>query len=87
MTGPEEQAANVVALDDALNTLQTIDARQSEIVELRFFAGLSIEETAEVLEAGHGDARLDIRACVAAKRDEPNVISKPFVLSAVARNV
>src|SRR5260370_41696097 len=35
----QEQAANVVALDDALQTLETIDARQSEIVELRFFGG------------------------------------------------
>jgi RNA polymerase sigma factor (TIGR02999 family) len=45
-----EQAANVVALDDALKTLEAIDARQSKIVELRFFGGLSVEETAEVLK-------------------------------------
>jgi RNA polymerase sigma factor (TIGR02999 family) len=35
----QEQATNVVALDDALKTLQTIDARQAEMVELRFFGG------------------------------------------------
>jgi len=54
MTVPEEQAANVVALDDALKGLETIDSRQSEIVELRFFGGLSIEETADVLKVSPG---------------------------------
>jgi len=39
----------LVALDDALNTLAELDSQQSRIVELRFFAGLSIEETAEAL--------------------------------------
>ena len=38
-----------IALDDALNGLARLDAQQSQIVELRFFGGLSIEETAEVL--------------------------------------
>lgn len=55
----EEQAANVVALDDALRTLQAIDSRQSEIVELRFFGGLSIEETAEVLKVSPGTVMRD----------------------------
>lgn len=40
---------DLVALDDALNRLATMDPQQSRIVELRFFAGLSIEETAEVI--------------------------------------
>jgi RNA polymerase sigma factor (TIGR02999 family) len=40
---------DLVALDDALKGLATIDERQSRLVELRFFAGLSIEETAEVM--------------------------------------
>jgi RNA polymerase sigma factor (sigma-70 family) len=39
-----------VALDDALKTLTVIDPRKSQIVELRFFGGLSVEETAEVLK-------------------------------------
>ena len=43
------QAVDLVALDDALNALAKLDAQQSRIVELRFFAGLSIEETARVL--------------------------------------
>jgi RNA polymerase sigma-70 factor (ECF subfamily) len=49
-----EQAADVLALDEALNNLTTIDLRQSQIVEQRFFGGLSIEETAEVLKVSPG---------------------------------
>jgi RNA polymerase sigma factor (TIGR02999 family) len=45
-----EKSADLVALDDALNELATFDERQSKIVELRFFGGLSLEETAEVLK-------------------------------------
>jgi RNA polymerase sigma-70 factor (ECF subfamily) len=37
-------------VDDALNALEKVDARKSQVVELRFFGGLSVEETAEVLE-------------------------------------
>jgi len=50
----EERAADVVALDDALKSLAEIDPRKSQIVELRFFGGLSIEETAEVLKVSPG---------------------------------
>jgi RNA polymerase sigma-70 factor (ECF subfamily) len=45
-----EQSADLVALDDALNTLATFDERKSKVAELRFFGGLSVEETAEVLQ-------------------------------------
>src|SRR5262245_3355906 len=41
---------DLVALDDALNSLAAIDPRRSKVVELRFFGGLSVEETAEVLK-------------------------------------
>jgi RNA polymerase sigma factor (TIGR02999 family) len=44
-----EQAAEMIALDDALMDLATISPRKSQIVELRYFGGLSVEETAEVL--------------------------------------
>jgi RNA polymerase sigma factor (TIGR02999 family) len=44
-----ERDLDLVALDDALTALARIDARQSEIVELRFFGGLRVDETAEVL--------------------------------------
>jgi len=39
-----------VALDDALNTLAGADPRRAQIVEFRFFGGLSVEETAQVLK-------------------------------------
>jgi len=45
-----ERGANFVAVDDALNALAAFDARKSRVVELRFFGGLSVEETAEVLK-------------------------------------
>jgi RNA polymerase sigma-70 factor, ECF subfamily len=45
-----EPDPNLVALDDALKALAEVDDRKSKVVELRFFGGLSIEETAEVLE-------------------------------------
>ena len=44
-----DQDLNLVALDDALNRLAELDTQKSKIVELRFFGGLSVEETAEVL--------------------------------------
>ena len=44
---------------DALNELAAIDPQQSRIVELRFFGGLSIEETAEVLEVSHATVERD----------------------------
>ncbi len=48
--GPQERAADLVAIDDALNALATHDPRKSQIVELRFFGGLTVEETAAVLK-------------------------------------
>lgn len=43
------KSADLIALDDALKDLARLDVRQSKIVELRFFGGLSIEETADVM--------------------------------------
>jgi RNA polymerase sigma factor (TIGR02999 family) len=45
-----EPSADLIALDEALTTLAAFDDRKSKVVELRFFGGLSIEETAEVLK-------------------------------------
>ena len=45
----DERASELVALDEALTRLGLIDQRKSKVVELRFFAGLSVEETAETL--------------------------------------
>jgi RNA polymerase sigma-70 factor (ECF subfamily) len=44
-----EPSGDLVALDDALKALAAVDARKSQVVELRFFGGLSVDETAEVL--------------------------------------
>ncbi len=44
-----EKARDIVALDDALTDFEKIDARKSRIVEMRYFAGMSVEETAEAL--------------------------------------
>jgi RNA polymerase sigma factor (TIGR02999 family) len=46
---PQERNAEVIALDEALKTLSQIDEQQGQIVEMRFFGGLSIEEIGEVL--------------------------------------
>ena len=45
-----ERGAEIIALDEALDTLAEFDARKSQIVEMRFFGGLGVEETAEVLK-------------------------------------
>ena len=45
-----DRAAELVLLDEALRRLETFDKRKSQVVELRFFGGLSIEETAEVMK-------------------------------------
>ena len=50
MVVPHEPSADLIALDDALKTLATFDERKSKVIELRFFGGLSVEETAEVLK-------------------------------------
>ena len=45
-----ERSAEVLALDEALNRLAAVDPRKTRVVELRFFGGLGVEETAEVLQ-------------------------------------
>jgi RNA polymerase sigma-70 factor (ECF subfamily) len=49
MTLADEKDSDLLALDEALKNLARIDARKSQIVELRFFGGLSVEETAAVM--------------------------------------
>jgi RNA polymerase sigma factor (sigma-70 family) len=51
----------VTALDDALSRLAEMDERQARLVELRFFGGLSIEETAEVLGISTGTVKREWR--------------------------
>ena len=47
-SGAAERTPELLALDDALTELEKLDPRQAKVVELRFFGGLSVEETAEV---------------------------------------
>jgi RNA polymerase sigma factor (sigma-70 family) len=54
-----------VALDDALTGLAAIDGRKSQVVELRYFGGLSVEETAEALKISPETVMRDWRAAKA----------------------
>ncbi len=54
-----EPSADLLALDDALQTLEKLAPRQVRIIELRFFAGLSLEETAEALQISMSTVRRD----------------------------
>jgi RNA polymerase sigma-70 factor (ECF subfamily) len=53
---------DLVALDDALNALGRLDARKVQVVEMRYFGGLSVEETAEVLNVSNVTVKRDWRA-------------------------
>jgi len=55
----EDQTTDVVALNDALEALADVDERKSRVVELRFFGGLSVEETAEVLNVSRETVKRD----------------------------
>ena len=52
---------DVVALDDALEALAAVDARKGRVIELRFFGGLTVEETAEVLQVSTDTVKRDWR--------------------------
>ena len=56
-----DPALDVVALDRALDALAAVDARKSRVIELRFFGGLSVEETAEVLHVSPDTIKRDWR--------------------------
>src|SRR5438309_4260940 len=55
----DERASEMIALDEALERLAAVDQRKSQVVELRFFGGLSIDETAEVLKVSPGTIMRD----------------------------
>jgi RNA polymerase sigma-70 factor (ECF subfamily) len=61
----QEQAAEMVALDEALNDLAAFDPRQSKTVEMRYFGGMSVEETAEALGVSPVTVMRDWRAAKA----------------------
>jgi RNA polymerase sigma factor (TIGR02999 family) len=54
-----ERSADLVALDDALQTLEKLEPRQARVVELRFFAGLTLEETSEALNVSLSTVKRD----------------------------
>jgi RNA polymerase sigma-70 factor (ECF subfamily) len=54
-----DRAVDILVLDEALQTLAVMDSRKSQIVELRFFGGLSLEETADVLKVSARTVRRD----------------------------
>jgi RNA polymerase sigma factor (TIGR02999 family) len=62
---PQEKSADLVALDDALQLLEKLDPRQARVVELRFFAGLSLDEMAEALKISVATVRRDWSAAEA----------------------
>src|SRR6266571_3959831 len=69
----QDPRADFVALDDALNHLDAVDLRKSQVVELRFFGGLSVEETAEVLKVSSDTVQREwkmARLCLAALERE-----------------
>lgn len=59
MISSNEKSVDLIALDEALNRLAKLDERQARVVELRYFSGLSIDETAEVLGVSNATVRLD----------------------------
>jgi RNA polymerase sigma-70 factor, ECF subfamily len=60
-----ERKAEIIALDDALTRLAELNARQSQVVELRYFGGLSVEETADTLKVSPETVMRDWRAAKA----------------------
>jgi len=60
-----ERAAELIALEEALDELAQLDQRKSQVVELRYFGGLNLEETAEVLQISLMTVRRDWRAAKA----------------------
>jgi len=62
---PEDAEADLVALDQALIDLTRIDPRKAQIVEMRFFGGLTVEEIGEVLKVSTGTIKRDWRAAKA----------------------
>jgi RNA polymerase sigma factor (TIGR02999 family) len=60
-----DSGGNLAALDDALNALALLDPRKVQVVEMRFFGGLTLEETAEVLKVSPVTVRRDLRTAKA----------------------
>jgi len=61
LTVSRQPRTDLVALDEALDRLAGVDPRKSQVVEMRFFGGLSVEETAEVLKVSPETVKRDWR--------------------------
>jgi RNA polymerase sigma-70 factor (ECF subfamily) len=61
LVASEDPALDLIALDRALDALAALDARKGRVIELRFFGGLSVEETAEVLHVSPDTIKRDWR--------------------------
>lgn len=70
LTSEAPQSVDLLALDEALTRLSRLDARQGRVVELRFFGGLKIEETAEILDVSPKTVKRDWRHAKAWLRRE-----------------
>ena len=57
----KEPGRDLVELDEALNALAEVDPRKSQVVEMRYFGGLSVEETADALQVSPGTVMRDWR--------------------------
>ena len=66
----DKRELDLIALDDALKGLEEVDPKKSRLVELRFFGGLTIEETAEVFGVSHATVERDWRTAKAWLRRE-----------------
>lgn len=65
-----ERTADLVRLDDALAALEHVDPRKAQVVELRFFGGLTIDETVDVLGLSHATVERDLKLARAWLRKE-----------------
>jgi len=76
-SGGSDRAPELLALDAALSELEKLDPRQAKVVELRFFAGLSIEETAEVAGISTATVKREWRTARAFLQHEINLELAP----------
>lgn len=83
----EERALDLLALDEALQKLETVDPRQADLIELRFFAGLSNKEAAEMLGVSPRTASIDWSLARAWLQREMNGESHPPAEAAGERDL
>lgn len=76
-----EPATDVLALDEALEKLAAFDARKSQVVEMRYFAGLSIEETAEALAVSVRTVKRDCREALVEERASARALTSTTITS------